>query len=182
MAKQITTNGELTLQRQARRRLIGAIALMAGVVIFLPMIFDPDPATTVSGDIELRIPQPVTPPVQQAVEALAPPPAEPVAQPVIKSPPQTKAEPAPAPAPVATAPAKSGPSAGWVVQVGAYSNVDAASQMAANLKQRGYPVYTEQAGAMVRVRVGSYPSREAAEKIRVRLEAIGLHPNVLNPE
>lgn len=180
MAKQITTNGELTLQRQARRRLIGAIALMAGVVIFLPMIFDPDPATTVSGDIELRIPQPVTPPVQQAVEAVAPPLAEPVAQPMIEPPPQIKAE--PAPAPVATAPAKSGPSAGWVVQVGAYSNVDAASQMAATLKQRGYPVYTEQAGAMVRVRVGSYPSREAAEKIRVRLEAIGLHPNVLNPE
>lgn len=180
MAKQITTNGELTLQRQARRRLIGAIALMAMVVIFLPMIFDPDPATTVSGDIELRIPQPVTPPVQQAVEALAPPPAEPVAQPVIEPPPQTKAE--PAPAPVATAPAKPGPSAGWVVQVGAYSNVDAASQMVANLKQRGYPVYTERAGTMVRVRVGSYPSREAAEKIRARLEAIGLHPNVLNRE
>jgi cell division protein FtsN len=34
----------------------------------------------------------------------------------------------------------------------------------------------------VRVRIGSYPTREAAEKIRHKLEAQGLHPNVVNLE
>ena len=198
MAKQITTDGEFSLQRQARRRLIGAIALMLGVVIFLPMIFDPDPAATGGGDIELRIPaRTEVTPVQQAAQEEAPKvelavadnkPA-PVGLPV-----ETAIAPVTAPpakiettvkrethAPPASAKVLGKPS-GWVVQVGAYSKEEAAKQMVANLKQRGYPVYTEQAGAVVRVRVGGYPSREAADKVRAKLEAIGLHPNVLNPD
>jgi len=54
--------------------------------------------------------------------------------------------------------------------------------MVDNLKKRGYPVYTERAGSMLRVRVGHYPDRKAAEKTLRKLEAIGLHPNVLSPE
>lgn len=207
MAKQIRTDDEFTLQRQARRRLIGAIALMLAVVIFLPMIFDADPAATVTRDIELRIPEKVaTPPVPVPVQAgntqqeaggtsttaapaitentippvtLPPAPAPIVAGPLTVTKPVEKS----ATKPVVPAPAKPvGKPSGWVVQVGAYSKADAASQMVANLKQRGYPVFTEQAGAVVRVRVGYYTNREAAEKIRVKLEAIGLHPNVLNPD
>ncbi len=51
-----------------------------------------------------------------------------------------------------------------------------------NLKKRGFPAFTEKAGGMLRVRVGEYPSREAAEKVKLKLEAIGLQPNVINPE
>lgn len=193
MAKQIRTDGEFTLQRQARRRLLGAIALMLAVVIFLPMIFDADPAATVTRDIELHIPDTVAgAPQQMAAEGaqqkvesvaatVAPVIAESTVPAAIAPPVQPPA--VAKPTPIAAAPAKpvSKPS-GWVVQVGAYSKEDAAKQMVANLKQRGYPAYTEQADLMLRVRVGNYPSKEAAEKIRIRLEAIGLHPNVVNLE
>ncbi|MDP2759480.1 MAG: SPOR domain-containing protein [Sideroxyarcus sp.] len=195
MAKQIRTDGEFTLQRQARRRLIGAIALMLAVVIFLPLIFDADPAATVTRDIELHIPDAVaTAPVQMAaagaqqkVESAAATVAPAIAESIV---PATVAPPAQPPAvtkpsanPAAVVPPKpSSKPSGWVVQVGAYSREDAAKQMVANLKQRGYPAYTEQADLMLRVRVGNYPSKEAAEKIRLKLEAIGLHPNVLNLE
>ncbi|MFA5371813.1 MAG: SPOR domain-containing protein [Sideroxydans sp.] len=209
MAKQIRTDEEFTLQRQARRRLVGAIALMLAVVIFLPMIFDADPGEAVTRDIELHIPdkavsvpvQPVAENAQQeagpAVINATPNGTEQTVPPVIAPPVQTPAvaEPAPIVKPaeksvvkpemkqVLAAPAKpaSKPS-GWVIQVGAYSKENAAKQMASNLKQRGYPVYTEQAGSMTRVRIGHYPSKDAADKIRIRLEAIGLHPNVLNQE
>lgn len=209
MAKQIKTDDEFTLQRQARRRLIGAIALMLAVVIFLPMIFDADPAATVTRDIELRIPEKVaTLPVPVPVPVLAqntqqeaggtsttatpaitentippvtlpPAPAPIVAGPLTVTKPVEKSS----TKPVVPAPARPvGKPSGWVVQVGAYSKADTARQMVANLKQRGYPVFTEQAGAVVRVRVGAYPSKDAADKVRAKLEAIGLHPNVLNPD
>ncbi|GAB4120299.1 MAG: SPOR domain-containing protein [Sideroxydans sp.] len=205
MAKQIRTDDEFNLQRQARRRLIGAIALMLAVVIFLPMIFDADPGATVKQDIELRIPEKAAPlpaaesapqeveataadavPAPLPVAAAEPAPAPvvvamPMAQPVEKPLPKPEAKPVVKQAPAAPAKPAS-KHAGWVVQVGAYSKADAAKQMAANLKQRGYPVYTEQASGMVRVRVGSYPDKAAADKVRAKLEAIGLHPNVLNLE
>ncbi|MBI5889880.1 MAG: SPOR domain-containing protein [Nitrosomonadales bacterium] len=55
MAKQ-TTEDEFNLRRQARRRLIGAIALVLLVVFLLPVIFDSEPAPVPGGNIELRIP------------------------------------------------------------------------------------------------------------------------------
>jgi len=198
MAKQIMTDGEFTLRRQARRRLIGAIALMLGVVIFLPMIFDPDPASTAVGDIELRIPERTeVAPVPQAAQEGAPKVelAVPDEKPVpVEFPVETAIAPVTAPPAkiettvkretyVPPAPAKvPGKPSGWVVQVGAYSKEEAAKQMVDNLKKRGYPVYTERAGSMLRVRVGHYPDRKAAEKTLRKLEAIGLHPNVLSPE
>lgn len=193
MAKQITTDGEFTLQRQARRRLLGATALMLAMVIFLPMIFDADPAANMRRDIELRIPEPVSAPapaqmgveaVQQKTESIAatiPTPTQPIPEstvPVVTAPPQP---PIVAP-PVVAAQQPTGKPSAWVVQVGAYSKEEAAKQMVANLKQRGYPVYTEKAGIMTRVRIGHYPTKEAAEKIRTKLERIGLHPNVLNQD
>jgi DedD protein len=55
MAKQIITDEALQLKRQARRRLIGAIALTLLVVILLPMILDREPPAP-SQDVELQIP------------------------------------------------------------------------------------------------------------------------------
>ncbi|MDH2916986.1 MAG: SPOR domain-containing protein [Gallionella sp.] len=208
MAKHISTEEESNLKRQARRRLIGAVALVLAIVIFLPMVFDDEPSPTTANDIELRIPDKdkVAPLVPQAASApvaetvavsavSAAPVAEPVVSPVVVS--AVSAEPvAPAPKmeakpkveakPKAEAKpkveAKPTPKTGWVVQVGAYSNADAAKQMNAKLGKEGFHVYTEKAGNMVRVRVGSYPTREAADKIKAKLEKLGLHPNVVNLE
>ncbi|TAJ78342.1 MAG: SPOR domain-containing protein [Gallionellaceae bacterium] len=56
MAKQLTADEESILKRQARRRLIGAVALTTAVVVILPMVFDGEPPSTAVNDIELRIP------------------------------------------------------------------------------------------------------------------------------
>ncbi len=54
MAKQITDD-EDKLKRQARRRLIGAVALTTAIVVILPMVLENEPKP-VGQDIELRIP------------------------------------------------------------------------------------------------------------------------------
>ncbi|MBI5919722.1 MAG: SPOR domain-containing protein [Nitrosomonadales bacterium] len=54
MAKQVTDD-EADLKRQARRRLIGAVALTTAVVVILPMVLDKEPKPT-TPDIDLRIP------------------------------------------------------------------------------------------------------------------------------
>ena len=44
-----------TLKRRGRRRLVGAVALVLGAVIVLPMVFDPEPRGTGS-TLSVRIP------------------------------------------------------------------------------------------------------------------------------
>jgi DedD protein len=56
MAKQISTEEESNLKRQVRRRLIGAVALFLLLIIFIPIVFDSEPAPTAGNNIELRIP------------------------------------------------------------------------------------------------------------------------------
>lgn len=201
MAKQINTDEESKLKRQARHRLVGAVALMLAIVIFLPMVFDSEPGVNV-GNIELRIPD-KTEVAEFRPEATADQPAEPAAGavsdairtpaevPVVtKAPPVERKVVAPkvvkpvqeVPKPKTVAPKKTAQPSGWVLQVGAYSREDAGHQMLDNLKKRGFPAYTEKVAGMLRVRVGGYPSREAAEKVKLKLEAIGLQPNLINPE
>jgi DedD protein len=202
MAKQINTDEEFKLKRQARHRLIGAVALMLAIVIFLPMVFDSEPGVNV-GNIELRIPDKTEAP-EFSPGVKADQPAEPAASAVPGFVPAAAEVPAAAKTnpveskvaapvtpkvvqPVQTAsktvaPRKSAPPSGWVLQVGAYSREEAGQQMLDNLKKRGFPAYTEKVAGMLRVRVGGYPSREAAEKVKLKLEAIGLQPNVINPE
>ncbi len=202
MAKQINTDEEFKLKRQARHRLIGAVALMLGIVIFLPMVFDSEPDVNV-GNIELRIPDKTEVPefrpevklgqsaesVVSSVPSAVPAAAEaPVPAKTASVEPKVTATVAPRvvqptpPASKTVAPKKTAPPSGWVLQVGAYSREDAGRQMLDNLKKRGFPAYTEKVAGMLRVRVGGYPSREAAEKVKLKLEAIGLQPNLINPE
>jgi DedD protein len=99
--------------------------------------------------------------------------------PVVNKPkPEVKAKPKVESKPVAKAPGV--PKSGWVVQVGAFANVDTARSLQAKLYQEGYHAYTEKAGDVLRVRVGSYPTREAAENIQSKLEAQGMPSNVIN--
>ena len=70
MAKAISSE-ELQLKKRARRRLVGAIALVLIVVVFLPMILDNEPRP-MSQDIAINIP-----PVPQELVA-EPKPAEPL--------------------------------------------------------------------------------------------------------
>ena len=68
---------------------------------------------------------------------------------------------------------------GYIIQIGAFSNVDTAHRWQKNLVKQGIKAYTEKAGDKLRVRAGPYATREAAEKVRHRLESQGLHPNIV---
>lgn len=206
MAKQ-TTEEEFNLRRQTRRRLIGAIALVLLVVILLPVVFDSEPAPAAGNNIELRIPnkddagefQPKidlpeldkmdaaaassvesAPVVASAPVAAPKPAAKPAvpAQPVDKTRPEAK--PKVESKPVARVQAV--PKSGWAVQVGAFANADTAKSLQAKLSKQGYHAYTEKTGSVMRVRVGSYPTLEAAEKAKSKLEVLGMASNVVNLE
>lgn len=209
MAKQ-TTEEEFNLKRQTRRRLIGAVALVLFVVILLPVVFDSEPAPATGNDIELRIPnkdkagefQPKidlpeldkmasavaatsavasAPVATSAPVAVVPTPVEKAPAPAASKPkPEVKAKPKVESKPAAKTQAV--PKSGWAVQVGAFSNADTAKGLQAKLSKQGYHAYTEKAGNVVRVRVGGYPTREAAEKVQHKLATQGLQPNVVNLE
>ncbi len=211
MAKQMTDD-EATLKRQARRRLIGALALTVAVVVVLPMVLDNEPRE-LNQDIDLRIPvkdkagefapasalsaiasAPVAP--QSTVVAAS---AAVVSRPAAQSAPQqslvatakaVESEPVPEAKPKEK-PAQEKPKAeekaaekkavaqsGFVVQIGAFSNASTARQWQEKLGKQGINAYTEKLGDKTRVRIGPYATREAADKVRRKLEAQGLHPVV----
>ena len=69
------------------------------------------------------------------------------------------------------------PREGYAVQLAAYSDDKGANALANRLKRSGYPAYTEplktSRGTLWRVRVGPYPSRDAATGVRDKLKAEG---------
>jgi len=69
------------------------------------------------------------------------------------------------------------PKEGFAVQLAAFSDDKGANALGNRLKQSGYPVYTEplktSRGTLWRVRVGPYPSREAATVVRDKLKGEG---------
>ena len=202
MAKQ-AMDDVFDLKRKARRRLIGAVALTVAIVVVLPMLLDSGP-NPVSKDIELRIPDkdkvgefeprmsiPPAPAVVSATSAVesvsapvaaSPVPAAPVAAvsgPVV-APQQSKAI---APQAVTEAPkveATQGakiqpePQAGFVVQIGSFIKAESAHELQNKLKKLGFKTYAEKAGDKTRVRAGPFATREAADKVRHKLEAQGL--------
>jgi DedD protein len=85
----------------------------------------------------------------------------------------TESKPA-APKPAPDTPAKIGT---YSVQLAAFSDDKGANALASRLKKGGHPAYTEpystSRGTLWRVRVGPYPTREAAEAARSKLKADG---------
>lgn len=99
----------------------------------------------------------------------------------------------PAPASPATSPASSSPSAAaatdaskarketarrFLVQIGAYSNIEGARTVSDRVMQAGLRPYQEtiktDKGEWIRVRVGPFASREAAEDARRNLQSVGV--------
>jgi DedD protein len=140
-----------TLKRRGRRRLVGAVALVLLAVIVLPMVFDPEPKSTLA-PVSVRIPS----------ENEAPPFApKPVAKPA------TKAEPAPQAA-----------AGEYTIQVGAFAHPDA---VIAKLSGAKVPYYTEPLqGNLTRVRAGPFASREAADQALAKLKELGLKPGAVS--
>jgi DedD protein len=158
------------------------------------------PAKSIT-DAEQRLLSPATKPTPKADTPAKPPtPAEPAPQPAAKSTPVL----ASAPAPTAAAPAKVEPRAepktetkadaaaseasatptGFAVQLAAFADDKGANALAAKLRKAGYAAYTEAVqtsrGTLWRVRVGGYPTREAAIAARDKLKAEG-HAGIVAP-
>jgi DedD protein len=190
------------LKRRARRRLVGAIALVLFLVIVPPMIMDlePRPVTT---DLTVEIPS------QTSGEVKVPPPApiakaDRAADAAEESSGETAGQPARAAAgkvgkPEAEAP-KSKPTSPlatatvdrkdkeaqrvesilkggtFVVPLGAYSNPDNVKQLQAKLTRAGVKSYTElvkgSASAQTRVAAGPFATREEAERARQKLASL----------
>jgi DedD protein len=199
---------ELQLKKRARRRLVGAIALVLLIVVFLPMVLDNEPRP-LNQDIAITIPPvpkpeslPSVPAPSQSAPQNAGAPANPSvagmptgesaaagtanpgsARPESARPEQARADPKAAARPAqkepkplsVTAPADEET---FVVQLGAFSNATNAKTLQKKLRDNKFKAYTEvvknAGGDRVRVRVGPYPSREAAEKARERLKSMKL--------
>jgi DedD protein len=61
----------------------------------------------------------------------------------------------------------------FVVQVGAFGEASKAASLSSDLNNQGFKAFTEDAGAMTRVRIGPFTSRSEAESTADRLGALG---------
>lgn len=124
-----------------------------------------------------------TPPLRPTpvpAEAAKPEPARPEPtkpEPVKPESPKPEASKAPAPKTESSRPEAilSGQSESYVVQLGAYKDESNVVSLRTKLKSEGFPTYTEKVADKTRVRVGPYPSREAAEKAANQLRKLGLN-------
>jgi DedD protein len=172
---------ELKLKQRARRRLIGAIALLAALVILLPMMLDREPKRP-QNDIAVHIPAPQqTPATPDPAPAESAPLVEPKSEPVSAAPEpvEIKPEPAPAaaetPAPVLTVkPAATG---SYFVQVGVFSKTENAKSVQTKLAKNKLAAIADSVktpgGARTRVRIGPFASRDAAGEILSRVKRAG---------
>lgn len=155
-----------------KKRLIGAVALIALAIIFLPMLIKgPAPDSGVS-NVPMKVPNE---PDGQFVEIpLAAPDAAPaggaVGMPALVAA-ANPASVAPAAASNLALPATAA-AGDYAVNFGAYATQADADTVAANLKQSGLPAYTaaDTVGGKpaVRVRIGNYGDRSQAEIVRLQ--------------
>lgn len=149
-------------------------------------------------------PLPVLPPdagnesVAASIAASAPPPlheaAPAPAKPAAKSEPSAKSEPAPKPEPKPAAkpapaprtaeatPAKPAAAGRFVVQVGAYNDLERMLAARQKLEKMGYKTYIQDvdtpSGKRTRVRVGPFGSRPEAEAVAAKVKASGMQANI----
>ncbi len=186
-----------------RRRLVGAVALVTALFIILPMLLESTPNPR-EGSLELRIPDKdkagaftsqmvvaesapeVTEPSAAAPQQAAQPASVPATATPEPAPPAKSEAGKAVPAKAETAHKQAKPvhkaderKPGFAVQVGAFSHADAARDLLEKLRKQGFHAYTEKAGATVRVRVGPYPSRAAAEQVLHKLSAQGMQPAIV---
>jgi DedD protein len=192
------------LRRRARRRLVGAIALVVFVVVVLPLVLDQEQKPTTQ-TLTVQIPSqntapfktPVVPPVTASTPSTGSEPASASeAKPKTASP-ESRSAPPVSRARAAAGGAKAGTKetprtqlaearradallndTAYFVPLGAFANPDNARQVQDKATGAGIASYTEKVktrhGEQIRVRAGPFSSREAAGKARETLRSIGL--------
>lgn len=178
----------LNLRRRARRRLVGATAVVLFLVIVPPLLMDLEPKPT-SSNLAVDIPskdQRATSIVKPAPSASVPAPAAPLpptgipkaatlpdppAKMAATEPPAGKAPPTPA------AQSTAADGEGFFIQIGAFNNKDRAQEIRGKVALAGVRVYAEtvkvEGVEQVRLRAGPYPNKESADNAHTRLESLG---------
>ena len=195
------------MEVRVRERLIGALILVAIVVLFVPAVLtgrgtepvQPPAQPTRRVEIPVAGAERVAEEQVLVPEPLADAPAKAATSVPAGKPRETKTDEAPPAAPVkAPTPAPAARTAGaaaepqrpdvasqapaWAVQLGAFSNRAKAEQLVAELRKRRYAAflleYRASGQVLYRVRVGPEQDRTRAEEIATRLTKDGFQPVV----
>jgi DedD protein len=172
------------IRRRGRQRLIGAVALVLLLVVFVPMILDSEPRPA------RQEPSAAIPSKENAPALPAPVPAAPKAQTLPEAPKPQAAEPARAAAPPEAKPSpKVEPKAtapkleGFAVQVGAFRDEAKLKQAREKLSAAGIVHYTERlevsSGPLTRLRAGPFQTRESAEGALAAIKRASLEGKVV---
>jgi len=189
------------LRRRARRRLVGAIALVVLIVVLLPIILDQQPRP-VTQTLTVQIPSQDAGPFNTRVLPPLPSPPEVPKNGESVRPAQdksgTSASTGPTDSPSGASQKQNAkpaerPKKGvaearrtrsrpkeevYMVPLGAFTNSENAKQVQDKAASAGFKSYTESVrlpqGEQTRVRAGPFTSRDAAEKARDRLKSLGL--------
>jgi DedD protein len=179
----------------APSEVVEASAVPALAVSAVPALAEPDPVVMVHSDVVEVKPEPVAvKPVEVKPVEVKPVEVKPVVvkpaeikKPEVKFVEIKKAEVKPVVKPVESKPVEvkaveakpvDKPLGTFIVQTGAFSNSDTAILEAEKLKAAGFKAYTELINGTMRVRMGPYKSRDAADEVRAQLEKHGQHPVV----
>jgi DedD protein len=173
------------IRRRGRQRLIGAVTLVALLVVFVPMLLDSEPRRVADAPA-LTIPsRENAAPLPAPAPASAPVAAKPQPAPAAPAPAKVETAAAVTAAPSATpAPAAEPPRlAGFAVQVGAFRDEVKLKQARDKLVAAGVVHYTERletkSGPLTRLRAGPYTSRDAAEGALVAIKRGALDGKVV---
>jgi DedD protein len=118
-------------------------------------------------------------PTQSAPVKPAPKPEPPKTAPPKPEPPKPVPKPAAKPATPAPQTKPAAASDTFVVQLAALSDAAKANALRVRATKAGLPAYTDKAGALTRVRVGPFTSREAAVAASVKLAEKGMSGQIL---
>jgi DedD protein len=177
------------IRRRGRQRLIGAIAIVLLLVVFVPMLLDSEPRKA-ADEPPLDIPsKDNAPPLPPPVPASAAPkmPEAPAATQDAVAPAKDAVAPAkdrPSPQPSPKAGGVSPPLEGFAVQVGAFRDEAKLKHARDKLAAAGVPHYTERldttsGGPLTRLRAGPFPTRQAADGAAAKLKAAQLPAQVV---
>lgn len=185
------------MDRALKERIIGAIVLVAFVVLVVPVFLDGRAGEVEHRQESISLPgqnsdgvkrktvvlkrdrdQPVPMVASKQVEVhKAAPPV--VVKPRVEAPkPATKkAEPKPKPANDSSATKQQSTTGMWAVQLGSFSNKANAEDLASALRKQGYAAFLGQVQThgrkLHRVRVGPQKDRPSAESVAAKLSALG---------
>jgi DedD protein len=184
------------IRRRGRQRLIGAIAIVLLLVVFVPMLLDSEPRKA-ADEPPLDIPsKDNAPPLPPPVPASAAPkmPEAPAATQDAVAPAKDAVAPAkdavapvkdrPSPQPSPKAEGANPPLEGFAVQVGAFRDEEKLKHARDKLAAAGVPHYTERldttsGGPLTRLRAGPFPTRQAADGAAAKLKAAQLPAQVV---